>query len=178
MIDISKQRWIIVAASHCALYFVVSQINHYMTPLTLNATIFGLFAGFSGLCLGYVHGLFSIIPVTFVFDSRSPLEFGSVFVLTFVVFSLVYFLRHQFRKESRSAGAIVSLASNALIFIGITLVTLATLNSSSSNLSYILANLIWSSLVVLILSKYYFDFLYSLLGFFGVHLAEEQRNER
>ena len=178
MIDLSKQRWIIIAASHCALYFAVSQINHYMTPVTLNATIFGLFAGFSGLCLRYGQGLVSIIPVTLIFDSRSPLEFGSVFILTFIMFSLVYFLRHQFRKESRSAGAIVSLASNALIFIGITLVALTTLKSSSSNFPYILANLIWSSLVVLILSKYYFDFLYNLLGFFGIHLAEEQRNER
>lgn len=174
--DFSKQRWIIVAVSHCAIYFIVSQINHYMTPLTLNATIFGLCAGFSGLCLTYVHGLLSILPVALIFDSRSPLEFGSVFILTYVAFSLVYFFRHQFRKESRAAGAIVSLAANALIFIGITLLALTTLNSLPSNFPYILANLIWSSLVVLILSKYYFDFLYSLLGFFGIHLAEEQRN--
>jgi len=178
MIDFSKYRWIIIATAHCFLYFLASQLNHYMAPTSLNANILGTFAAFSGLCLGYLPGIASLMPVALIFDSRSPLEFGTGFVLAVLVFSLVYLARHQFRKESQIAGAIVSLAANALIFTGITLFATSLNDYSVANFSHILANLIWSSLVVLFLSKYYFDFLYSLLDLFGIHLAEEQRSIR
>ncbi len=178
MFSLSKNRWLVVSMGHFIALFLITQLNYYLAIVSMNVIITGMLISYSALMLSYSQGLFSLIPIAFYLDSKSPLPFGSTLAITVALHSLVVGFRNRLRRESIPLGIFVSQSVNLLIFLGYSFFIASSPFGHTVNYFHTALNLILSSIVVAIVNQSFFVLQTEALSFFGIRLAEEQRESR
>ena len=178
MINLSKQRWLIVSVIHYITLFFVAQANHYLTPVGLNALVVGMLVSFSAMELSFKQGLLSLVPIALYLDSKSPLPFGFSLALFLLLFTLAYIIRSQVRREITASALASSIMLNLTAFLAYTLATAWHLGTEGLSFGVLALNLSLSAVVVALVNSLFFQAQTDTLAFFGVNLAEEQRATR
>ena len=178
MLKLAKNRWLIVAILHYLALHLFSQLNHYLSPWTLNISILGMLVAFSAFMLNFKQGLLSLIPVGLHLDSASPLDYGAFLAITLLLYCLLIFIRSQIHRESYAITATMALIGNAFVYIALTYSAFRVYGSNSIDLSQTALNFLASSLVITICTRFYFAIQLQTLEFFGIRILEEQREAR
>ncbi len=178
MINLSKQRWLIVSVIHYITLFFIAQANHYLTPLGLNILAVGMLVSFSAMELNFKQGLLSLVPIALYLDSKSPLPFGFSLALLFLLFTLAYVIRSRVRREITASTLASSIMLNLAAFLAYTLAAAWHFGSEGLSFGVLALNLSLSAVVVALANNLFFQAQIDTLAFFGINLAEEQRATR
>lgn len=178
MISMSKHRWLVVALVHYVTLFFVNQANHYLAPIGIHLIVWGMFIAFSAFELNFKQGLFSLIPIALLADSKSPLPFGFSFALFACLFTVVYSVRTRMRRELNASFLVASTLFTMLAFFGYTFGAIQHLGGHGLHIGALTLDLFASLVVVFLLNKLFFDLQVSTLALVGINLAEEQRDAR
>ncbi len=178
MISIANNRWLVVSMGHFMALFIITQLNFYLATVSINVIITGMLISYSALMLNYSQGLLSLIPIAFYLDSKSPLPFGSTLAIMVALHSLVVGFRNRLRRESIPLAFFVSQLINILIFLAYTLFVAGSSFSQGVNYFHTGLNMIASLIVIAIVNQSFFVLQTEALAFFGIRLAEEQREAR
>ncbi|MCH6257148.1 hypothetical protein MLD52_11360 [Puniceicoccaceae bacterium K14] len=175
MNTLSNNRWIFVSFGHYLLLFLVGQLNHQLTYFHIHLTITGLVIAFSSLELNFRQSFLSLVPIAFFIDAKSPLVFGTSFIVILSLSTAIYMLRSRFRREQARTSIPISLAINLSVFSAYTFYSVKHMGWDQINIAMTFWNLFWSSLVIAILHPIYFDLQIMMLEFIGIRITEEQR---
>ena len=174
----SRNRWIIVAIAHYITIFFFTQLNFYIAPFGISILITGTLLSFSSLTLNHLQGSFSLIPVAFLIDTKTPFPFGSSLLTLIGLHYIAVLVRYQLRRESEGASLATALAANLAIYIVYTFLAAANLGTEGINAFQIAMNLLISSLLIALINLHYQRALIEILGIFGINIAQEQRQSR
>ncbi len=178
MNKISKNRWILVTLGHYILLFSLSQLNHYLAPVHTYLTLIGLAISYSVIRLSLKQGLLSLIPIAFYLDCTTPLIFGTSLLMIVSLFCTMFLFRSRFQRETITTSIFISLILNSAMISAYTISAISQFGYDSVNISLTLWNLLWSSLVIVLIHQLYYHLIDSLLARFGIHIAEEQREAK
>ena len=172
---LSKYRWLIVGILHLGLAICFAQLNSFFASFGPSLLVIGLAISFSSLSLSYGHGILSLLLAGLYLESKAPLPTGYI-TLGILTLHLIFFVtRSRYRRESKIAGPITSLLANAMLFAIVSLASARAFGLPPEGMGYAAWNLFWSSLVIVLISKFYFALQTDLLALFGIRLEEEQR---
>lgn len=175
---LSKNRWIIVSLVQYLIYFFVSQLNHYISPLNLQIMVFGIFISFSAIELSFNQGCLSIIPIALTIDAKTPLPFGFTVVLFVSLLTIAHIARSRVRREITASSLATSFILTLLLFLAYSLQSGRSFGPETLHAGSIALNLLLSLVVVGLLNRIYFETQIFALSLFGINLAEEQRQSR
>ncbi|MDQ8203298.1 hypothetical protein [Pelagicoccus sp. SDUM812003] len=178
MISFSNHRWLIVTVVHYITLFFLSQLNYYLAPVGIQLIALGMLISFSAFELNFQHGFLSLVPIAFYLDSKMPLPFGFVFILTISLFTITHVARSRVRREVNASALITSLALNLVVFGAYTVGTARYLSLEGLHFGPFALNIFASALVIAILNRLFFQVQTGTLAIFGINLAEEQRAAR
>lgn len=178
MISFSNNRWLLVALGHYLTVFFLTQANYYLSSTGIQIFVLGMLISFSALELNYKQGIFSIIPVTLIIDSKLPLPFGFTLIISITLFTIAHVLRSRVRREITASALATSILLNLASYGGYTFGAIHYLGIEAVHFPPLALNLFASTLVLTVINRTYFDTQIGILSIFGINLAEEQREVR
>ncbi len=178
MISISNNRWLLVAIGHYVTLFFLTQANYYLSSTGIQLFVLGMLISFSALELNYKQGLLSIVPVTLAIDSKLPLPFGFTLISSITLFTIAHVLRSRVRREVTASALATSILLNLGSFAAYTFGAIRHFGSEAIHFGPLALNLLASTLVVLMINRFFFDTQIGVLSIFGINLAAEQREAR
>ncbi|MDQ8184402.1 hypothetical protein [Pelagicoccus sp. SDUM812002] len=178
MISFSNYRWLLVAAGHYITLFFLTQANYYLSSTGIQLFALGMLISFSALELNYKQGMLSIVPVTLFIDSKLPLPFGFTLIASITLFTIAHVLRSRVRRKVTSSALATSILLNLASFAAYTFGAIRYLGAEGIHFGPLALNLFASTLVVVLINRFFFDMQIGALSIFGINLAEEQREAR
>lgn len=178
MMALSNNRWLIVMLGHFVALFFIGQINYYLAPTGFQIFVLGVLISFSALELNFKQGIFSLLPIGLLLDSKSPLPFGFTFFLCIVLFTLTHSVRSRIRREITASSLATSIVLNLLAYFVYTIGAYRMFSSEAIHFLPVALNLFANSVVVLLFNRLFFETQRGVLEIFGINLAEEQREAR
>lgn len=168
----------IVAMGHYVALFFVTQLNYYLAPLGIHLFILGMLVSFSAMELGYKQGFLSLVPVAFYLDAKSPLPFGFSLFLLLSLFTIAHAARSRIRREVSASGLITSVMLNLFAFSAYTFGAARFFGTEALHFGPLIMNLFLNAIVVAVFNRIFVETQTGALAWFGVNLAEEQRELR
>jgi rod shape-determining protein MreD len=163
----SDFRWLIISGGNFILILLTTQLNHYLSSLSLYLFLLGLPISFAGLSLSLRNGIISTAITGLLIDAITPLPYGIHFILCLTSFTIIYVIRSRIPSKENIATIIVTLLTNLVLFFAVTCyVYLSGFNSSFSPL-HIVSDLIASQLVLIFITHWFFAFQPALLKICG-----------
>ena len=174
----SKHRWLLVSIVHYLALFLIGQANYYLANFGISLFALGAIVSFSAMELNFKQGMLSLIPVALHLDSRSPLPFGFSLFALLSLFAITHFLRSRIRREISTYGLATAIVLNLFAYLIYTIGSARYLGTDAISFGPCVLNLLLSGLVLFSLNGAFFTLQNATLLFFGVNLAEEQREAR
>ena len=169
----SDLQWLVIVGGNLIFILLTSQLNHYLSPLSVYLFLLGLPVAFAGLTLSFRNGIIATAITGLLFDALTPLPYGLHFVLCLISFLIIYLIRSRIARKDSTTTIIVTLLTNLFLFFTITsFVYLAAFNRELSAL-HIITDLFGSQLMLLLICRWFFAFQPALLKLCGINLIEE-----
>jgi len=175
----SDSRWIVVFVGNAAFLFLVAQLNHYLTgvslgrgPMQLHVFLLGLPIAFAALRLNLKHGLAAVIPSALFAEAGLPLPPGLLTMICTTCFCVTVAVRSTFNRFATTSALIVVAILNLIIILALSIAVLREGNLSSSR---IVVDIAISETAVVLLTSWFFSAQRSAVAFFGYSLETELR---
>lgn len=173
----SDHRWLLITGGNLVLLYLTIQVNHYLAAVPVSLFLFGLPIAFAALRLNLSQGMIATILTGLCYDALTPFPPGTGLLLFSTTFTVIFAARSQFHREEAYSTIIVVLLANLFLFAAFSTVAIVTIGSAGYPI-ILVVNFVASQLAVAGLTRWFFAFQMALLGLFGIHLEEEQREAR
>ena len=182
-------RWLVVLAGNALFLWIVAQVNHYLTyisldltraglgminaPLYLHLFMLGLPVAFAALRLSLGYGLAVIIPTALFAEAGLPIPNGTLLIASAFCLCTTQAVRANFNRLEPTSALLAALVINLVLMTALTLA--APPGGGLSGSARIAFDLILSQLVLAALAGWFFAWQLALLRVFGFNLETELR---
>lgn len=151
----SLRRALILFLTLLVLWFVVSEVNHALTGWRVYVFLGGLFVAFSALTQPLRAGLAASLLAGLVCDANAPLEIMGAHTLLFAAAHLTVFkVRDRIPRNDTMSQVITALLINLALFLAFSVTQI----ERSVAWPRLLADLLFSQVLLLLLAPWFFAF--------------------
>lgn len=172
-------RWLVVFAGNAVFLFVLAQLNHHLTHISLGFTdsgpvylfLLGLPVAFAALRLSLKQGLIAIVATALFVEAELPLKPGMLMLASAACFCTTIAVRTSFNRFEPSSALIAAILINLVLIAFLT--ALSTLTGGSVSLGRVVVDLAFSQLTLAAICGWFFAWQLALLRIFGFNLETE-----
>ena len=164
--------------TNCLGALLLASINYALTPLSLYLVLSGLYIPFPALTLSFRTGLLCVVFTGLWLDAMLPVPFGVSATFFALSSTLLFYIRSFLRWEHNFHLVPLALILNGLYILYLSFFTSGDpygLGMASAYWVRITTDLLASSLAIVLIGGWFFNFQRALLLVAGVDLAAELR---
>ncbi len=169
-LTLGQRRILVLFGCGLVLWFLISQVNHYLAPARLYVWVGGLYVTFAATRLASQEGLYASFLTGLLLDAVAPVAFGLHAFLFGIAHIVLVRLRHRFAGDVTIVAATVALLTNLALFVVFTVTQLGAMGESAAVGLRLLMDLVVSQCVLVLLAPWYFAFQSRALEIVGAGL--------
>jgi rod shape-determining protein MreD len=156
------------------LRFLVSQVNHELSPLRVSLFLGGLFVVFAALRLERREGIAAVIGAGLLHDASSPVWFGLHTLLFTAAHAFVFHVRHRVHREETAVGVVAALLANLGILLVLALILGRSGPPHADLWPRVLGDLLLSQVVLAVVAPWFLALQSRVLAFAEAGPAERR----
>jgi hypothetical protein len=172
-------RWLVVFAGNALFLFIVAQLNHHLTRVSLGFTnggpvylfLLGLPVAFAALRLHLAQGLVTVVATALFMEASMPIKPGALMLAAAACFCITIAIRTNFNRFEPSSAMIAAVLINLTLIAALTLFTMP--GGGTVSLLRIFVDLVISQCVLAAICGWFFAWQLALLRVFGFNLETE-----
>lgn len=137
------------------LWLLVTQANHALSSWHIYLFVAGLFVVYPALKFPLGQGLAAVIPAGLLFDSTTPVAFGTHTLLFAAALAIVHNLRDRVPRDDTVARIIVVLLANLGMFLLFAFTQLPRLPSAGAVWPRLIFDLVCSQVVLVAITPWF-----------------------
>ncbi len=173
-------RWLVIFGGNLVFLFLVGQLNHYLTDVSLfgithgQAYLFlpGLPLAFVALRLNLLPAVGTTVATALAIEAVLPLRSGTLLLPAAACVCMTIAFRAHFNRFEPSTAVFAALIINLVMIVAVTLVTFP---SGGVSVGRVLVDLFLSQVALGLFTGWYFAAQTALLRLFGFDLDTELR---
>ncbi|MCX6952986.1 MAG: hypothetical protein NTV51_12595 [Verrucomicrobia bacterium] len=146
----------ITALTLLLLWTLVSQINHALSGLHVYLFAGSLFVTFAALKLPLRSGLAASLFGGLLFDSTTPVTFGTHFLLFAAAHTMIFHLRDRIPRDDTIARLIVVLLTNLAIYLLFSFMQISRSPAPAAAWPRLIADLVCSQVFLAVIAPWFF----------------------
>ena len=163
----------LLLATNGLLFFLITEINALLAPVSLYLTLDALYVLFAAFYMRLKDGLMIIFVTAFFVDVMHPVPLGSSAVLYLAAYAVIIRMRLRLRRENRLHIILFGLITNTVIFLGLIIVVKVPNATEATFWLRALIDLLFSQVVVFLVAARLIDLQRSLLYHYGIDISAE-----
>lgn len=156
-------RTLIVTLSILALWAVIAEVNHALAPVHVYLFVGGLCVTVGALTLPLSSGFAASFIGGLIFDSMTPVAYGTHAVLFAIAHAVVYHLRDRLPREETTGRVVIALLANLGIFLAFSFVQISRSPAPGAAWPRLIADLVCSQVFLTLAAPWFFAFQQRLL---------------
>lgn len=176
----ADHRWLVVFAGNLLFLFVVAQVNHHLTDLSLLGLAHGqihlflpaLPLAFAALRLTVGPAVLATVVTALAIESGLPLPSGTILLPATACVCVTLALRGHFNRFEPSSAIFAALLINLIMLLAVTVVAW---RGGAVSLTRVAVDLLVSQLALALLTGWFFAAQTALMELFGFNLDTELR---
>lgn len=151
----NRIQYLALAAAALLLWFIVSQVNHYIAGFHLYVFAGGLFVTYAGLTFSRLGGAGLAVTAGLLHDAASPVPFGTHAFLFVAAQQLIVNIRTRIPKGETTFEVVVALVANLAVFTAFSLWQIDHAPNAAATWLRLFADLLASQVFVLLVSPWF-----------------------
>ena len=138
------------------LWALVAQLNHELAAVHVYLFVGGLVVTVSALVLPLRSGLAGSFCGGLVFDSVTPVAFGTHALLFATAHAFVFHLRDRLPRDDTTGRVVIALCCNLAVFLGFSFLQISRSAAPATAWPRLIADLIASQLFLALVAPWFF----------------------